>query len=443
MDVALGEPQGEPPNASALGTAKRGAAALQVSQVAAILDGCRRRELRIARGFRECRGLTREQLEDLYGETTVALLERPYQDEKHVRDALRLGIKRRALNLHSVELRRREILAENAPGIHVLEAARSEEESPERLVLAHEDSLLIAEFLAELTPEEQKVFRLMSDGLHYNRIAKELEKPGPVARRLVDSCERKRERFQTLHDRGRLCGYRATTIKALLDGQATSEELVALAAAHLQACARCRADHNMNARRLRLAFDKRAAALLPPVAIGRLGWLTRVSVHARALTQRGPHWLTVARGGARERAATLLAGGGASAKLAAGIVTAAVVAGATVTATHALGHHEQHAPRRHAAPSTLVRASRPANYAQPARPAATAAASHVYRAPVVQRRRSHGHVVATAHLAAKKAAGNAREPGGFAYLGVPTHTTTTPPPPPPPAVAQSGGPFSP
>jgi RNA polymerase sigma factor (sigma-70 family) len=436
MDVGLGEPQGEPP-ASASGTAKRGLTALQRGEVAAILDGCRRRELRIARGFRECRGLTREQLEDLYQETTVALLERPYQDEKHVRDALRLGIKRRALNLHSVELRRREILAENAPEIHVLEVARSEEETPERVALAHQDSLLIAEFLAELTPEEQDVFRLKSDGLSRNRIAKELGKPEPLVRRLLDSCEQKRERFQTLHDRGRLCGYRAATINALLDGQATSEQLVALAAAHLQACAHCRADHNTNAQRLRLAFEKKAAALLPPAAIARLGWLTRVSIHARTLTQRAsPHWLTVARGGARERAATLLAGGGASAKLAAGIVTAAVVAGATVTATHALGH-QPHTVRRHTAPSTLVRASRPVHYARPA--AIAAIAPHASRRPVLRRRPSHGHVAARAHAAANAAAKNAREPGGFAYLGVPTHTSTTPPP----AAPQSGAPFSP
>src|SRR5450759_1757780 len=50
-------------------------------------------ELRIARAFAECRGLSTEQLEDLYQETVLALLPRRYESEEHLRNALRAGLK--------------------------------------------------------------------------------------------------------------------------------------------------------------------------------------------------------------------------------------------------------------------------------------------------------------------------------------------------------------
>ena len=58
-----------------------------------ILGEWQKRELRIARGFAECRGLTTEQLEDLYQETALALYRRAYDSEEHLRNALRDGIK--------------------------------------------------------------------------------------------------------------------------------------------------------------------------------------------------------------------------------------------------------------------------------------------------------------------------------------------------------------
>jgi RNA polymerase sigma factor (sigma-70 family) len=452
MDVRREESQGTLPDATAPGTPRAGGGRpLELEQMAAILGQRRCRELRIARGFRQCRGLSREQLEDLYQETTLALLQRSYQDEKHVCDALRTGIKRRALNLYRDERCREKILADSAPAVHAAEQARSAEEGPEEVALARQDRLLIGEFLAELTLSERHVFWLSTEGMKYNRIAKTLGISANEARNTVASCERKRERFQLLHDSGRLCGYRAATIKALLDGQTTSEQLVQLAAAHLQACAHCRAEHKTNAGRLRRAFQEQAVVLLPPTLTVHLGWLTRASIHTRTLTQRiRPDWVSIGQGGARERAVALLAGGGASAKLATGIATVAVIAGASITATHALKHRQPH-PHHHSAASVTatLRLTRPVDVAQTSLPSSLQPPipRAVHRAPA-RHRGVPGHVVAIAHETARRPGNpNRREPGGFAYLGVPTRTTTPAPAQQPAQTAQAathtGGPFSP
>jgi len=415
---------------------------LEPAELTLILGERKDRELLIARGFVECQGLTRQQLEDLYQTTVLALLGRRYENEKHVCDALRIGIKHRALNLHQGERRRAEILAENAPGICALEEARGAEESAEQIVLAREDRFLITEFMAELTLQERAVFGLVSEGMKYNRIATVEGISVNEARGLVASCERKRERFQLLHDSGRLCGYRAHTIKQLLAGQAESEQLVQLASAHLEGCSRCRAEYKTNAKRLRRAFEEQAAALLPPGMFSLAG-RTRIGVHARLVQRIRPDWLTIGQGGARERAVALLAGGGASAKLAAGIATVAVIAGGTITATHALEHH----PRAARHPATQ-RANRPVEDTDPAIPAAAPATlPHSSPRVVVARRRSApGHVVTIAHAASTATSANRSEPGGFAYLGVPAGKPAAAPAQPAAQTAtatHTGGPFSP
>jgi RNA polymerase sigma factor (sigma-70 family) len=383
MDVELGKPQGKPPYTPAPGATLPGASTpLQPGQIEAILDRRRHRELRIARGFRECRGLSPQQLEDIYQETLLALLRRPHYNEKHLCDALRTGIKQRALNLHRDERSHEKILADNAPAIHAAQQARSADQTPEQLALAREDRLLITEFLAELTGRnELHVFWLVTEGMGYNRIAKILKIEANEARSTVAACERKRERFQKLHDSGRLCGYRAATIKALLEGQAASPELVGLAVAHLATCARCQAEHETNAKRLRSAFEEQAAALIPPAFTTHLGWLTRSSIQSRTLAQRlYPDWISVGQGGARERAATCQQRCGASAKLAVGIATVAVIAGAGITATHALEHHHPH-PHPAARATDLARATLPVELALPSlpAPAGTAVLPHASR----------------------------------------------------------------
>lgn len=164
MDVQLRGQRGKTP-AAAPTPETGGGRLLTGAQIEAILGDRQARELRIASRFAACRGLSAQQLEDLYQQTVVALLNRPYQDEKHLCDALRLGIKHRALNLYHAERRREEILAENAPELHAIELARSAEATPEQVALARQDRLLITEFLAELTRDELEVFELIADGM--------------------------------------------------------------------------------------------------------------------------------------------------------------------------------------------------------------------------------------------------------------------------------------
>src|ERR1700690_748460 len=82
-----------------------------------VLGEWQAQEVRAARNFPVCRGLSTEQLEAIYHEMITARLRRPYQTEEHLRNALRMGLKHRALNLHRDERRRGQILAQSAPGM--------------------------------------------------------------------------------------------------------------------------------------------------------------------------------------------------------------------------------------------------------------------------------------------------------------------------------------
>jgi hypothetical protein len=200
--------------------------------------------------------------------------------------------------------------------------------------------------------------------------------------------------------------------------------------------------------RLRRSFQDQAAALLPPVLMGRLGWLTRAAIHARVLAHRViPAWGPIGHGGGRERAAALLAGGGASVKLAAGIATIAIVAGSTITATHALEHHTTRPHSHHGgsagASVTLPARAAARNLTPPSlAPPATATASRVHTRAVLHPY-GPGRVVATAHAASATNTGPRHEPGGFAYLGVPTTTASVPEQRTARVAAHTGGPFSP
>lgn len=406
------------------------------ARVAELLGRWQQREVRIAQGFDECGGLSVQQVEDLYQETMLALLHRPYQSERHLRNALRQRLKQRALNLYRDERRREEILAENALGIHVLEAARSAEEGPESSALLDQDRLIANEFRSELTLLERRVFRRMAEGMKFHSIAKDLGISVNEARNATRACERKRERFQALYESGRLCGFRAETIRALQAGQETNDELAARAFAHLEACAHCRAEHHTNAQRLRRAFQGQAAALLPAPLIVHLGWLARAGLRARGLQQKAAEVGALGgAGGVRERAGVLLAGGGAGVKIAAGIVATVVVAGSTIGATNALehprAHHQQ--PHRLPTPSPPVRAA--VSLLQ------SRLATQLKAPPQLRHkhRTTPGRVVPAGRVA-RAGLVTQHEPGGFAYLGVPT--------PKPPAktvepARTAGGPFSP
>jgi len=415
---------------------------LASEQIGEVLGEWRSQELRLARGFVECRGLNAEELEDLYQEMVVALLRRPYVNEEHLRNSLREGLKYRALNHHRDERRRGEILTQNAPGLNRAAAVRQEQNTPELAALAQQDRLIISEFLTELTSLEQRVFWLIAEGMRYRAIAPVLGIEIPEARKVSRSCERKRERFQLLYDTGRLCGYRSGTILALQSGETTSEDLASRAFAHLERCERCRAEHKTNAKRLRRSFQGQAAALLPPVFFGHLGWLPRLGVRARTLQHRLLPDLPYGQGGVRERAVALLAGGGVGAKVAAGVATVAVIAGGAIGARHVIeapgGHHSHHGSpgvvgvsRGPATPLDLLQA--------PLAPLAGVGARRVAHTSRPKRRASPGHVVGSPRQVTGHAVSAQREPGGFAYLGVPTGTSAPAQAPEPAQTAAQGG----
>ncbi len=278
-------------------------------RIGQILGEWQSHELRVARGFTECRGLSTEQLEDIYQETALALYSRSYDSEEHLRNALRTGLKHRALNMHRDERRRGQILARSAPGLRLMAQASEVQSAPEPAALAHEDRLIISEFLTELNPVEQRVFWLLSENMQYRAIATALGIPVNQARNTARSCARKREHFQLLYDTGRLCGYRARTIQALQNGEVTSEELAERAFAHLD-----------ELRALpRRAQDERqpAAAQLPRPGRGTAATCvrrpSRLAGEARRASEDAPvpprgGWL-VARAGRSARTRRCTAGG--------------------------------------------------------------------------------------------------------------------------------------
>jgi RNA polymerase sigma factor (sigma-70 family) len=413
----------------ALPSRSPGAGGMSAERVGEALGEWQSGELRLARSFTECRGLGHEQLEDLYQETALVLLERPYHNEEHLRNALRWGIKHRALHVHRDERRRGEILSRRAPELQLAAEAREQEHTPELAAVLAADRLIVSEFLTELSELEQRVFWLIAEGMRYRAIAPILQIPVNEARKASRACERKRERFQLLYDTGRLCGFRSHTILALQAGEQTSEELAQRAFAHLEGCAHCRAEHRTNARRLRRSFQGQAAALLPiPVLLGRLGWLARG--RARALHERlVPYTPPPTNGGVRETAAALLAGGGVAAKLAAGVATVVVIAGGTIGATRAL----EHPPARHRHAASVGDVSTPAR--PPVLPAEAAASGYEGPARVWRRHDSaaRSRSAEGAHTPSKA------EPGGFAFLGVPGGAATHASEPARAETASSGG----
>jgi DNA-directed RNA polymerase specialized sigma24 family protein len=430
-NTGAGCPPDAPGEALAVAPQNGCAPALGRERVGQALGEWQATELRIARGFAECRGLSTAQLEDIYQDTAEALYRRPYGSEEHLRDALRSGIKYRALRLHRDERRRGQILARNAPTFRVMAEAREGQGAPEPSVLAHEDRLIATEFMTELDGLERRVFGWLVEGLQYRAIASVLGIPENEARNTARACDRKRERFQLLYDTGRLCGYRAQTIKALQNGQTTSEELAERAFAHLESCGRCRLEHKTNAQRLRRSFRDQAAALLPPMFIGHLGWLERLGVRARLLLHRlGIQPTNMGQGGVRERAVAVLAGSGVSAKIAAGVVTVGVLAGGAV-ATHVLGQapsiHRRPPTRTLAAAAPVVALMPPplsASLSKPSRRTSGHRSVHTSRR-TRHRRSSVHHAASRGRRIASASSSEQREPGGFAYLGVPTTTSTS------------------
>jgi DNA-directed RNA polymerase specialized sigma24 family protein len=406
----------------------RVAPSLGGESVGVLLGRWGQRELRRASRFRECAGLTREDLEDLYQDSCLVLLEREFESEAHLRWALHEALKHRALNAHRNRTRRASIAEYAHSGDQALERAAEAEQASDRPMLAQQDEFLVREFLAELTEQERHVFRLLAEGHGWRGAADALGAPRNEIRTAARSCERKRERFALLYTTGRLCGYRAHTIQALTAGETESAVLARRAHAHLQACASCRIEHGTNGERFRRLFDRDALALLPlPVLVQRLPLCSRAGARANRIAQ---HLLN------------LLTGGGASTKLAVGAASIAVAAGGTIGATQALSHHTT--PVSHGAKATRVSSAARAGGTSAQRPRVPA------KAPAVTTRNPQESTTRTATRSPTPTTVSVPSPAtapsalvplapaatprttqsaarGFAYLGVPRSTAPSVP----------------
>jgi hypothetical protein len=127
------------------------------------------------------------------------------------------------------------------------------------------------------------------------------------------------------------------------------------------------------------------------------------------------------------------------------VATVAVIAGGTIGATHLLNHE----PARHrhpASPSGAATASPIPSRVTPT-PFVGQAAAPRLQAPRASRRQGHGgpgHVISNAHRGGEGPPSTQREPGGFAYLGVPREPSSSSVHELAHTAAQSGGgPFSP
>jgi RNA polymerase sigma factor (sigma-70 family) len=430
------------PDAGKHGPRPRGG--LSPARIAELLDSWRSRELE--RFARHWRTLGYTGLEDIYSETTIALLKRPYRNERQLRGALRDGLQYRALNTYSTNLRHREIDTETANGISALALAKSAQETPEQLALEHEDELILQELMRELTPFQQQVFALASEGKRYKTIAKALGVTPAQARSATRACESKGKTFLFLYETGRVCGERSETIKALQARQATSKQLAELAAAHLDACARCRAEHGTNGARLRKRFNEQAAAFMPPALILRWSLLTQGS-RARAIQRLLPD-IGPGRELVRERAAALIATSGVATKLAATALTSAAVIAGSIGVSHIIDHQPptyraQPAPQQPQAllvagdhPTLLL--ARTAPEPRPMVHAKLATQHERSRHPKSPSNSGRGSMVSAAQ-------GGQREPGDFDEPGAVVEPSRPTPAPEPakPEGQRGGGPFGP
>ena len=313
-----------------------------------LLAQWRSRELWTVRQFRTCWGSSPAEIEELYDATIAALVEKneAYESPEHLRAALHRGIKLRALRLHRDRDVHEKTLEHAAPAIEAAGQDRAWREEPERALFAREDDTIVGEFIAELTTLERQVFTLVADGRSWRAIATALGVPETEARTLTRTCERKRSRFLTLYETGRLCGYRSQTIGSLLSGKDDSERAVGQALAHLRHCHACQIRHKTDAASLREAFDTRVLSVLPfPVY---------AALHKSLLDQCQPMIERVARffhrartpqAGVRERTLEVVAGTSAATKLATGIASVVLLAGGAVGAATS----SQPSRRRHSA----------------------------------------------------------------------------------------------
>lgn len=302
------------------------------------------RDAELAVAQSQFKRLGREDLEDAYDETADVLRQREHESELHLLNGLRLGLRLRALRLIRDYNTRVRVVSEAAQSVYAEAEYQAWFEQPEQVLLAREDEVVVSEFIADLTPQEQRVFVLISNGLSWRAIATSLDVPETEARSLTRSCERKRERFLTLYQSGRLCGHRSHTIDLLLAGEELGELAVEQALAHLHHCRGCQAEHKITGQQLRARFDQGALALLPVplLAVDHASWLDRLQAVLHRPVRMFERFY-VGNGTVRGRAIEGAAGGAVAVKAA---ITVGVIAltGAAIEVHHIVSpsHHGNH-----------------------------------------------------------------------------------------------------
>jgi RNA polymerase sigma factor (sigma-70 family) len=417
---------------------------LQSDRVSTLLMDWRASEIKLAKSFAEVRGLSEASIEDLYQETVLALLHRPFLSNEHLRNALRWGVKRRALQSHRDTRRHDARTEQDAREAQTLSDQFEQDTNPEAATLLHEDRLVVWEFLCGLDTEEREAFWLMTEGMSYTAIATAKGITPGQARRVYRSCERKREVFQLLYEKGRLCGYRAQTIEAMIAGEQTSDQLAEQAIAHVERCAQCRAQHATSAQRLRRSFARQAAAVLPIPALAGHAWLLRLNLRTKSVLYRLlPGGSAIATDTVRERATLLANSGPAGGQIIRATTALAVIAAGAIGGTHALEQqhhtsaHHTHRPARGAVSGSVSRRPLVLDESLPIALTRTSA-SQLAGAPA---HRSAGHQPSGRRRAARAAESKT---DAFPELGIPQPAARTSVPTP--AVAtehERGGPFSP
>src|ERR1700679_3397375 len=114
----------------------------------------RNSELRIARTFKECRGIGTAEIEELFDITTTSLLARSFESEDHLYNALRRGIKLRALTVNGDRATHSRILKRATPEMQANHEQDAWREDPERAFAAHQNGILATEFLVQLTKSQ-------------------------------------------------------------------------------------------------------------------------------------------------------------------------------------------------------------------------------------------------------------------------------------------------
>ena len=302
------------------------------------------------RSFPECRGLSTEQLEDIYQETALALLRRPYDSEEHLRNALRTGLKHRALQpaprrtpARPDPRAQRSGHARDGRGPRGPERPRARGARPP----GPPDRLRVPDRADEV---ERRVFgwlvrgdavprhRVGARGHRGQRGAQRLSRVRAKARALPAALRHRAGCAAFARRRSRRC--RAARRRARSSPSAPSR---ILRAARTAAPSTRRTPGDCGA-----ASRDEAAALLPPVLVGHLGWLTSSACARDSTAPPRVDTAPAGQGGVRERAVALLAGGGVGAKVAAGVATVAVIAGGTIGDARARtepAHHRHHPPR--------------------------------------------------------------------------------------------------